>query len=152
MRQLRLASFKGVHFRLHGGLVHPIYDGRDDAPDLLLDPDEFVTTRCEVRTVLHAQAVHRGSGDADSMALAIASPLVAAERADEALAWLDHVPERGFRNGVLTADDLRIAAPDKLGRKEEAQVLCYGMFERRLSGDHLRLLITMTLYRSQQAG
>ena len=64
----------------------------------------------------------------------IAERLIAAARADEALAWLaecgDFEPERLV--------DLRLQALDALGRKDEAQALRWTWFERSLSAVHLK--------------
>ncbi|MCW2241787.1 DUF6880 family protein [Azospirillum canadense] len=89
----------------------------------------------------------QGSGVGD--AVAVAKRLLKAGRAQDALAWLDRVPDRR-RNPDLEellyfggwpkdeATDLRIAALDALGRKDEAQRLRWTSFTETLDADHLR--------------
>jgi hypothetical protein len=72
-------------------------------------------------------------------ALDIAKRLIAANRPAEALNWLDKPPRRvEDEDDDGTDTDLRIAALDALGRKNETQAVRWRHFERFLSTDHLR--------------
>ena len=70
----------------------------------------------------------------DAKRHAIAERLLAAGRAEEALAWLaqcgEHFPERLV--------DLRLRALEGVGRKDEAQALRWSWFERTMSATHAR--------------
>jgi hypothetical protein len=70
----------------------------------------------------------------------IAQRLLRADRAEEALLYLDQGPptDRNRHYRELEWSDVRIDALDKLGRKEEAQTLRYSLFERHLSVLHLK--------------
>ena len=72
-------------------------------------------------------------------ALDVAGRLIAANRPAEALEWLDK-PRRRIEDedNDSTDADLRIAALEALGRKDEAQAVRWRHFERFLSANHLR--------------
>ncbi len=74
-----------------------------------------------------------------AVAAEIAGRLVAAGRAEEALAVLDRVDAKPD-GGWIPVDwqDARIAALEGLGRTEEAQAFRWACFERQLSAPHLR--------------
>jgi len=72
-------------------------------------------------------------------ALDVAERLIASNRPAEALDWLDKPRRRIEDEDDDGADtDLRIAALEALGRKDEAQAVRWRHFERFLSADHLR--------------
>ena len=86
-----------------------------------------------------------GAGHVD--AAGIASRLIEAGRADEALVWLDGIASRrsGAEDRPLRPhplwwehDRLRIAALEQLGRRAEAQTVRWRLFEETLSVDVLR--------------
>ena len=72
-------------------------------------------------------------------ALEVAERLIAANRPAEALDWLDK-PRRRVEDEADdgTDTDLRIAALEALGRKDEAQAVRWRHFKRFLSVEHLR--------------
>ena len=77
------------------------------------------------------------AGDMESThALEVAERLIAANRPDAALDWLDKPRRRVEDDGTDT--DLRIAALEALGRKDETQSVRWRHFERFLSADYLR--------------
>ncbi len=82
-------------------------------------------------------AAAEAGGRPEHLAGDIAECLIAHGRAAEALAWLDRAPGRHEGEEFVLAD-LRIAALDALGRKQEAQALRWTLFERWLSATHLR--------------
>ncbi|WP_431285103.1 DUF6880 family protein [Humitalea sp. 24SJ18S-53] len=67
----------------------------------------------------------------------VAERLLKHQRPAEALAWLDRAPDR-LADKALRLADLRIAALDTLGRKEEAHTLRWATFCRWLSAPHLK--------------
>lgn len=71
--------------------------------------------------------------------LDVAERLIAASRPAEALTWLDK-PRRHFEDDDSDdADtDLRVAALEAIGRKDDAQSVRWRHFERFLSTEHLR--------------
>jgi hypothetical protein len=79
----------------------------------------------------------RAGGMEGTHGIDVAQRLIAAKRPAEALAWLDR-PRRHAEYEDSTETDLRIAALEALGRKDEAQALRWGHFERTLSVEHLR--------------
>jgi TPR repeat protein len=81
----------------------------------------------------------------------IVSRLLQAQRAEEALVWLDKAAIGGARHGGMGAhplarehDRLRITALEQLGRRDEAQTARWRLFGESLSrdvlGDYLRAL------------
>jgi hypothetical protein len=92
--------------------------------DLEHDPDAYI-------------AAVRAGGIEDRHGAEVAARLIEAKRQAEALQWLDR-PRRHQEDGDDAVIDLRIAALAALGRKDEAQALRWGYFERALSADHLR--------------
>ncbi len=82
-------------------------------------------------------AAAEAGGRAENLAGDIAERLIAHGRAAEALAWLDRAPGRHEGEEFVLAD-LRIAALDALGRKQDAQALRWTLFERWLGAAHLR--------------
>jgi len=82
-------------------------------------------------------AAAEAGGRAENLAGDIAERLIAHGRALEALAWLDRAPGQHEGEEFVLAD-LRIAALDALGRKQDAQALRWMAFERWLSAAHLR--------------
>jgi len=94
--------------------------------DLERDADAFIA------------AIHAG-GLESTHALEVAERLIAANRPAEALDWLDKPRRRIEDEGDDGTDtDLRIAALEALGRKDEAQAVRWRHFERFLSAGHLR--------------
>ena len=104
-----------------------------DVADARSDVDGFIAVQAEA------------SGDAVDT-LGIASRLIAASRAEEALGWLDKPAARGrFAEGAARShhleverERLRITALEQLGRRAEAQALRWRLFEATLSDDLLR--------------
>ena len=97
--------------------------------DLEKDADAFI-------------AAIRASGMESTHALDVAERLATANRPAEALDWLDK-PRRRIEDDDeygddVAATDLRIAALEALGRKDEAQAVRWRHFERFLSAGHLR--------------
>ncbi len=97
--------------------------------DLERDADAFI-------------AAIRAGGMESTHALEVAERLIAANRPAEALDWLDK-PRRRIEDDDeygddVAATDLRIAALEALGRKDEAQAVRWRHFERFLSAEHLR--------------
>jgi len=92
--------------------------------DLERDTDAFI-------------AAIRAGGLESTHALEVAERLIAANRPAEALDWLD-APRRRVEDDDGTDADLRIAALEALGRKDEAQAVRWRHFERFLSAEHLR--------------
>lgn len=75
------------------------------------------------------------------IAAEIGKRLLAAGRAEEALAIIDaaeHRKSTGWDWPDFSWEDARIDALDALGRTDEAQKVRWGCFERSLSPDHLR--------------
>jgi len=71
--------------------------------------------------------------------LEVAERLIAANQPAEALDWLDKPRRRVEDEDDDGADtDLRIAAREALGRKDEVQSVRWRYFERFLSATHLR--------------
>jgi hypothetical protein len=95
-----------------------------DLADLESDVDAYI-------------AATEAGGRAKNFAGDIAERLIAHGRPAEALAWLDRAPDRHESEGVPHAD-LRIAALDALGGREEAQALRWEAFRRWLTPQHLR--------------
>jgi hypothetical protein len=95
-----------------------------DLADLDGDVDAFV---------MAAEA----GGRVETLAGDIAERLIAHDRPTEALAWLERASARHEGEEVRHVD-LRIAAVDLLGRKDEAQALRWEAFSRGLSAVHLR--------------
>lgn len=107
------------------------WQGRDqiafrlrDLADLESDVDAYI-------------AATEADGRAENFAGDIAERLIAHGRPGEALAWLDRAPGR-HESEVVRHTDLRIAALDALGRREEAQALRWAAFQRWLMPQHLR--------------
>jgi hypothetical protein len=65
----------------------------------------------------------------------VAERLIAHDRAEEALGWIDAPTERSYNERGLA--DLRLNALETLGRKEEAQAQRHRIFERWLDRDAL---------------
>ena len=82
-------------------------------------------------------AAGEAGGRIETLAGDIAERLIAHDRAEEALAWLDRATDRHDGEAVRHVD-LRIAALDALGRKAQAQQLRLQAFRRWLSAAHLR--------------
>jgi thioesterase domain-containing protein len=82
-------------------------------------------------------AATEAGGLAENFAGDVAERLIAHGRPGEALAWLDRAPGQHESEEVRHAD-LRIAALDALGRREEAQALRWEAFCRWLTPQHLR--------------
>ena len=82
-------------------------------------------------------AAAEAGGRVENRAGDIAARLIAHGRAAEALAWVDRAPGRHEGEELVLAD-LRIAALDALGRKQDAQALRWTLFERWLTATHLR--------------
>ncbi|MCG7352169.1 hypothetical protein RQ744_15880 [Roseomonas mucosa] len=82
-------------------------------------------------------AATEAGGRAENFAGDIAERLIAHGRPSEALAWLDRAPGR-HEGEEIRLTDLRIAALDALGRREEAQALRWAAFQRWLTPQHLR--------------
>ncbi len=66
----------------------------------------------------------------------VAERLIAHDRADEALPWIDAPTDRGHNERELA--DLRLKALEKLGRKQDAQAQRRQIFERWLDAGTLR--------------
>ena len=94
--------------------------------DLERDADAFI-------------AAIRAGGMENTHSLEVAERLIGANRPAEALDWLDK-PRRRIEDedDDGTDTDLRIAALEALGRKDEAQAVRWRHFERFLSAEHLR--------------
>ena len=92
--------------------------------DLERDPDAFIAS------------IRAGDMEA-THAIDIAERLLNANRAAEALDWLDKPQPTSVTENVV-ATDLRIDALEALGRKPEAQAERWRHFERTLSAAHLR--------------
>ena len=82
-------------------------------------------------------AATEAGGGAENFTGDIAERLTAHGRPGEALAWLDRAPER-HEGEEVRQTDLRIAALEALGRREEAQALRWAAFRRWLTPQHLR--------------
>ena len=82
-------------------------------------------------------AAAEAGGRVEVFAADVAERLLTHGRPKEALAWLTRAPARHEGEEVRHAD-LRIAALDALGRRQEAQALRWEAFGRWLSLDHLR--------------
>lgn len=97
---------------------------------LLADLDQDVDT--------YIAAIQAGGMKA-THALEVARRLLGANRAEEALVWLD-APRRRFDDEEDDGDgvDLRIGALEALGRADEAQAVRWQYFEQALSAGHLR--------------
>ena len=94
--------------------------------DLENDADAFIA------------AIHSG-GMEGTHRLDVAERLIAANRPTEALAWLDKPRQRFEDDDSDGADtDLRVAALEAMGRKDEAPSVRWCHFERSLSAEHLR--------------
>jgi len=94
--------------------------------DLEKDADAFI-------------AAIRAGGLESTHALKVAERLIKANRPADALDWLDKSRRRfEDEDDDGTDTDLRIAALDALGRKDEAQAVRWRHFERFLSAAHLR--------------
>ncbi len=97
--------------------------------DLERDADAFIA------------AIRAGAMES-THALEVAERLIAANRPGEALDWLDKPRRRGEDvDDDGTDTDLRIAALEALGRKDEAQAVRWRHFARFLSVDHLRVYL-----------
>jgi hypothetical protein len=81
-------------------------------------------------------AAAEAGGRVETLAADIAERLIAGGRPAEALAWLDRAPSR-HEGEEVRHTDLRIAALEALGRKDEAQRLRWEAFSRWLSAAHL---------------
>jgi hypothetical protein len=77
------------------------------------------------------------SGRVETLAGDIAERLIAHDRPADALAWLERASAR-HEGEEIRHVDLRIAALELLGRKDEAQALRWEAFSRWLSAAHLR--------------
>ncbi|MGK7871377.1 DUF6880 family protein [Falsiroseomonas sp. E2-1-a20] len=95
-----------------------------DLADLEGDVDAFI-------------AAAEAGGRVETLAAEIAERLITGGRPAEALVWLDRAPSRHEEEEVQHTD-LRIAALDALGRKDEAQTLRWKAFSLWLSAVHLR--------------
>ena len=94
--------------------------------DLENDADAFIA------------AIH-GGGMEGTHRLDVAERLIAANRPAEALAGLNKPRQRFEGDDLDGADtDLRVAALEAMGRKDEAQSVRWCHFERSLSAEHLR--------------
>lgn len=93
----------------------------EDLADLTGDVDAYI-------------AAAKGEPVRDEKRLEIAERLIGAGRAEEALDWLE--PYRGYDGERLI--ELRLAALEALGRKEEAQRLRWSWFERTLNARQLK--------------
>ena len=82
-------------------------------------------------------AAAEAGGRAEDLAGDIAERLIAHGRPAEALAWLKRAPGR-HEGEEVRRTDLRIAALDAFGRREEAQTLRLEAFRRWLTEAHLR--------------
>ena len=82
-------------------------------------------------------AAAEAGGRVEAFAADIAERLLAHRRPEEALAWLARAPAR-HEGEELRHTDLRIAALDALGRRQEAQALRWAAFGRWLRPAHLR--------------
>ena len=82
-------------------------------------------------------AAAEAGGRVEVFAADIAERLLAHSRPEEALAWLARAPAR-HEGEELRHADLRIAALDALGRRQEAQALRWAAFGCWLRPDHLR--------------
>ncbi len=82
-------------------------------------------------------AAAEAGGRVEAFAADIAERLLAHSRAQEALAWLARAPARHAGEEVRHVD-LRIAALEALGHRQEAQALLWEAFGRWLRPDHLR--------------
>jgi hypothetical protein len=82
-------------------------------------------------------AAAEAGGRVETLAADIAERLIASGRPAEALIWLDRAPGR-HEGEEVRHTDLRIAALDALGRRDEAQALRWEAFSRWLSATHLR--------------
>ncbi len=82
-------------------------------------------------------AAAEAGGRVEAFSADIAERLVAHRRPDEALAWLARAPAL-HEGEELRHTDLRIAALDALGHRQEAQALRWEVFGRWLSPSHLR--------------
>ena len=84
----------------------------------------------------YIEAIELGGREAIDAAR-VAERLIAAGRAQDALAWLDK--DRRARGPFdMTIADLRIAALDAVGERADAQALRWQAFEKTLSAQHLR--------------
>ena len=95
-----------------------------DLADLEGDVDAFI-------------AAAEAGGRAENFAGDIAERLLAHNRPAEALAWLDRAPER-HESEKVRHTDLRIAALDALGRRDEAQAGRWEALYQWLTPQHLR--------------
>ena len=94
--------------------------------DLENDADAFIA------------AIH-GGGMEGTHGLDVAERLIAANRPAEALTWLDKPRQRFEDDDSDGADtELRVAALEAMGRKDDAQSVRWRHFERFLSTEHLR--------------
>ena len=94
--------------------------------DLENDADAFIA------------AIH-GGGMEGTHGLDVAERLIAANRPVEALTWLDKPRQRFEGDDSDGADtDLRVAALEAMGCKDDAQSVRWRHFERSLSAEHLR--------------
>jgi hypothetical protein len=82
-------------------------------------------------------AAAEAGGRVETLAGDIAERLITQDRPADALAWLERAPGRHEEDEVRQVD-LRIAALDLLGRRDEAQALRWEAFRRWLSASHLR--------------
>jgi hypothetical protein len=94
--------------------------------DLENDADAFIA------------AIH-GGGMESTHGLNVAERLIDANRPAEALTWLDKPRQRFEDDDSDGADtDLRVAALEAMGRKDDAQSVRWRHFERFLNAEHLR--------------
>jgi len=82
-------------------------------------------------------AAAEAGGRVEAFSADIAERLLAHRRPEEALAWLARAPAR-HEGEEVRHTDLRIAALDALGHRQETQALRWEAFSRWLSPDHLR--------------
>jgi hypothetical protein len=82
-------------------------------------------------------AAAEAGGRVETLAADIAERLIAGGRPAEALSWLDRAPGR-HEGEEVRHTDLRVAALEALGRRDEAQMLRWEAFSRWLSAAHLR--------------
>ena len=105
---------------------------------------DIADARGDVDGYIAVQAADRGAHVDDT---GIASRLIDAGRAAEALGWLDAAATHGRPGGRPSPsldwerDALRIKALLQMGLKEEAQVIRWRLFEQTLSADVLRAYV-----------
>ncbi len=124
-------------------------DGRSHLRSLLLSAEEKGVQSWRTDTALRELADAEGDVDAyilavtgsnmrsDAAATRIAKRLLAADRAEEAISWLDRIVKPG-PDFAGEAVEMRISALVRLGRKEEAQAVRLDRFRQVLDAELLR--------------